>query len=56
MVVLFLCFSSQFYWQQRTFRIEFSFSAVHNFVIVVVRRTVGDINGLEENYEVFAAT
>ena len=37
-------------------RIEFSSSTVHNFVIGVVRRTVGDIIGLEENYEVFAAT
>jgi len=56
MVVLFLCFSSQCYWQQCKFRIEFSSSAVHNFVIGVVRRTVGVIIGLEENYGAFAAT
>jgi len=37
-------------------RIEFSSSAVQNVVIGVVRRTVGDIIGLEENYEVFDAT
>jgi hypothetical protein len=38
------------------FLIEFSSLVVHNFIIGVVRRTIGDINGLEENYEVFAAT
>jgi hypothetical protein len=56
MAVLFICFSSQCFWQQCTFLIEFSSSAVHNFIIGVVRRTVGDIIGLEENYEVLAVT
>jgi hypothetical protein len=38
------------------FCIEFSSSVARNFVTGVVDRTVGDIIGLEENCELFAAT